>query len=685
MIDSPIPLPIPTPDALPPPSDDLLVRVVAPSGRDGSLITSVLRADGILAKLCPDPLAFLAEIDPASLGPMLIAEEALTIALFDRLATIAREQPTWSDLPLLLLTGTGSETRQSRSTARKWLPLGDPVLLERPLRSTTLLASVRAALRARAKQYDIRGALAERDRALATLSRERESLQVMLDNLPVGVLMADAKGEITRSNRAVEHIFRHPAIPSPDIESHGSWVSYHPDGRRVRGAEYPLARAILTGRHVPAEIFHYERGDGTRAWVSIAAAPIFDEHDAVTGGVVAIADVDREQRALDDLRTSDERFRLLLENSTVGVLIGDTVGGISYLNSTMRETLGYSLAEVKAGAVRWDRLTPPEYAVADQHALEQLIATGSAAPYEKSYLSRDGRPIPFLIGATILPSTHGHAEVAVFCTDLSHQKQAETALIRSEKLAAVGRLAASISHEINNPLEAITNLLYLLKQETLPSQALTYLLLAEQELARVSQIAAQTLRFHRQSTRARPVTPRDLLDPVLGLYLGRLNNSGISVRFTDRDTPPFLCFEGDIRQVLNNLVSNAIDSMRTGGRLLIRSRAAHCPRTGNPGVRITVADTGHGMSPAVAQRIFEAFYTTKGINGTGLGLWISAGIVEKHHGKLRARSSSGERAHGTVFSLFLPHDLQPIASSQAAMNIVEPNLPPEQPDIVSGP
>jgi len=652
-------------------ADDLLVSIIAPSGRDGELIAALFHAEGIAAELRTDPLAFFADCDPTSLGPLLIAEEALTGDLFDRLTAIARDQPTWSDLPLLLLTNAGSETRHSRSIARRWLPLGDPVLLERPLRSTTLLASTRAALRARRKQYQIRDALAARDSALATLSRERENLQTMLDNLPVGVVMADAKGEITRVNRALEQIFRHPALPSRDIAAHGDWIAFHQDGRRVQGTEYPLGRALLTGRSIPAERFLYQRGDGTRGWVSIAASPILDEHGAVSGGVVAITDVDREQRALDNLRTSDERFRLLIENSSIGVMIGDTVGGLSYVNSSMREALGYTLAEVNAGQVRWNQLTPPEFAEADRRALEQLAATGSAKPYEKSYLSRDGRQIPFLIGATILPRTSGDAEVAVFCTDLSHQKQAETALIRSEKLAAVGRLAASISHEINNPLEAITNLVYLLKQEVLPHQARTYLLLAEQELARVSQIVAQTLRFHRQATRARPVTARDLLDPVLGLYLGRLNNSGIAVRFTDRDTPPFVCFEGDIRQVLNNLVSNAIDSMRTGGQLLIRSRAAHCPHTGVPGVRITVADTGHGMPQAVARRIFDAFYTTKGINGTGLGLWISAGIVDKHHGRLRVRSSTGERTHGTVFTLFLPRDLHPADDVPAVTHTAE--------------
>ncbi len=642
---------------------ELPVQIIAPSGRDGEMIAALLHRENISAEICHDPEVMLAAVNISSLGPLLVAEEALTPPLLSRLADIALQQPAWSDLPLLLLTKAGTETRHSRSIAKQWLPLGDPVLLERPLRSTTLLASVRAALRARGKQYQVRDALAQRDRALADLTLERETLQVMLDNLPVGVVMAKTDGEILRTNNAVERIFRHPAHPSPNLESYGEWVSYHPDGRRVRGVEYPLARAILTGRPIPPEDFLYQRGDGTRGWVSLAAAPILDKDGQVAGGVVAVSDVDRERRALEDLRTSDERFRLLIENSSIGVLIGDTAGAIAYLNSYMRETLGYTLEEVNTGHVRWDQLTPPEFAAADQHALEQLAATGSAAPYEKSYLSREGRQVPFLIGATILPRAGGEAEVAVFCTDLSHQKQAEAALVQSEKLAAVGRLAASISHEINNPLEAITNLLYLIKQEPLPQPATTYLLLAEQELARVSQIVGQTLRFHRQSTRARPVTPRELLDPVLALYQGRLNNSGIKVQFSDHNSPPLLCFEGDIRQVLNNLVSNAIDSMRTGGCLRIRSRPAIDPRTDEPGTRITVADDGHGMPPAVKQCIFDAFYTTKGINGTGLGLWISINIVEKHRGKLRVRSSTDAARHGTVFSLFLPRTSDPVPTA----------------------
>ena len=637
--------------------NQLAVHVIAPTGRDADLIQQTLRNNDVNARICVDSIQLLRG-DTSEIGPLLIAEEALVPELVRALDDMLRERPAWSDPPLLLLTTAGRETPESQRLARERIALGDPVLLERPIRSSTLLASVRAALRARKRQFQVRDTLAERDEALRWLRIERETLETMLDNLPVGVLMAEPDGRIVRGNAAVERILRHPILQTLDIASHGDWVSFHPDGHRVLGHEYPLPRAMESRKAVgPVDVL-YQRGDGSSAWVSLTASPVIDDRGTLLGGVVAISDVDAERRAADELRTSEERFRRLIENSSIGLLIGTFDGSLSYMNPSLLALLGYTAEEVRNGSVRWSDLTPPEFAEADQRAIEQLRARGVSDPYQKAYRSKDGRVIPLLFGATLIPTERdGHTEeVAVFITDLSEQKKAETALVQSEKLAAVGRLAASISHEINNPLEAVTNLLYLAKHEDLPPQAMTYLLLAEQELARVSQIAGQTLRFHRQATRARPVTPKELLEPVIALYQGRLNNSNIEVAIEDRDAGEIVCFEGDIRQVLNNLVSNAIDSMRTGGRLVLRARDSHSRTTGRPGVRITVADTGHGMAEAVRRRIFEAFYTTKGINGTGLGLWISIGIVDKHEGHLHVCSSCDPQRHGTVFSLFLPTD-----------------------------
>ena len=238
--------------------------------------------------------------------------------------------------------------------------------------------------------------------------------------------------------------------------------------------------------------------------------------------------------------------------------------------------------------------------------------------------------------------------------ETTKQKQAEIALIQSEKLAAVGRMASSIAHEINNPLESVTNLLYLARSHSNDTEVQTFLDLADQELRRVSIIANQTLRFHKQASNPRDISAVDLFSTVLSLYEGRLKNARIELDKRRISEARIACFEGDIRQVLNNLVGNALDAMPLGGKLVLRSRESTDWRTGRRGLTLTVADSGTGMSPDVQARIFGAFYTTKGIAGTGLGLWISAEIVERHHGRLRVRSSQRPTPHGPVFTLFLP-------------------------------
>ena len=239
--------------------------------------------------------------------------------------------------------------------------------------------------------------------------------------------------------------------------------------------------------------------------------------------------------------------------------------------------------------------------------------------------------------------------------DITARLRSEEVLRTNEKLAAVGRLASSIAHEINNPLEAVTNLLYLARGSTDMVEVQQYLELAEQELRRMSVITNQTLRFHKQSVGRVLVTCDDLLESVIGVYQGRMANSQILLEHRRRSSKAISCLEGEIRQVLNNLVGNAIDAMHgAGGRLLLRTREGTNWKSDLAGVFMTVADTGGGMSGQTLKRVFEPFFTTKGQSGTGLGLWISQEIVQRHEGALRVRSSQRAGKSGTVFTLFLP-------------------------------
>jgi PAS domain S-box-containing protein len=243
--------------------------------------------------------------------------------------------------------------------------------------------------------------------------------------------------------------------------------------------------------------------------------------------------------------------------------------------------------------------------------------------------------------------------------DITQARLAEEALRRSEKLAAVGQLASSISHEINNPLEAVTNLLYLIRtSETLENVRL-FAEQAEGEVARVSEIAKQTLRFHRQQTSPVPADLAEMLRAVLRLHKTRLLARRVEVILDLYPTPLVSALEGDMRQVLNNLVRNAYEATPDGGLLHVRLRPATSRITGQDGARITIADTGTGFLPEMRQHLFEPFHTSKQITGTGLGLWISKGIVDNHGGTLsmRTRLQGAEhqrQGHGTVFQLWLP-------------------------------
>jgi signal transduction histidine kinase len=281
----------------------------------------------------------------------------------------------------------------------------------------------------------------------------------------------------------------------------------------------------------------------------------------------------------------------------------------------------------------------------------------------------DGKFRPFL--TLVRPVRDASGRVARWFgtnTDVSTQKRAEEALIRTEKLATAGRLAASVSHEINNPLEAVTNLIYLVETSPRLDEGNRDLLrTAQAELQRVSHITTHSLRFYREPTKAAPMRVSEIIDSVVSLYQGRLRQGGIEVQLQYRDDCEYVGFSGELRQVLANLIGNALDAMRHGGRLRLR---VHCSRnyaTGAPGLRILVADSGHGMSPETRHLAFEPFFTTKEAVGTGLGLFVSKELIEKRGGKIALKSSPRVGRSGTVFSIFLPIHSEPAAASRSSL------------------
>ena len=367
------------------------------------------------------------------------------------------------------------------------------------------------------------------------------------------------------------------------------------------------------------------------------------------------------------LRVSEERFLRLIRAMPVGLIVVEPNGIVQYANTTVELLLGYSEQELRSGVVSLGSIFEDHGPAILARLRASATAVETHRPFEAMCRTLDGKHVPVLLALAPLapedPSTVAPAseQIAIFFVDLTDQKRSEEVMRRTEKLAATGRLAASIAHEINNPLEAVTNCLYLIGSTPLDGRAQEFLQMAQQELDRVTHITTQTLRFYRQSTKPVESDLNELLNTVVALYEPRMRGFSIVIDRQYGDVPHIRAYEGEIRQVLANLVGNAVDAMhRDGGRLILRTASGRDPRDGAEGVYVTVADTGCGMDAVTQSRIFEAFFSTKGITGTGLGLWVSHTILEKHGGRAMVRSrvrSSAEGTGGTVFRVFLP--LQP--------------------------
>jgi PAS domain S-box-containing protein len=356
----------------------------------------------------------------------------------------------------------------------------------------------------------------------------------------------------------------------------------------------------------------------------------------------------------------------MLANAPIGFAFFDRKYRFVRVNQFLADMNGYSFALHLGRGIAG--ILPPATASKLERSIETVFQTGEPVrDLELTWEPEPRRPRTWL--AHLYPvrtETETTRWVGAILVDITEQKRGEETLRRTEKLAATGRLAASIAHEINNPLEAVTNLLYLIRQENLSPETARFADLAQQEVTRVSEITQQTLRFYRQSTLPALTNIAELLESVITLHLGRLQTLRVDLQRDFEDNLQLFCFAGELRQLFANLIGNALDSMTPdGGRLIVRAHRArliHAIRTadgtpgsvsGVPGIRISVGDTGGGISQESLRHIFEPFFTTKEATGTGLGLWVSEQIIRKHHGSVRVRSRD-HGATGTVFSIFFP-------------------------------
>src|SRR5437899_405209 len=332
-----------------------------------------------------------------------------------------------------------------------------------------------------------------------------------------------------------------------------------------------------------------------------------------------------------------QHWQALLDSAGEGIWGLDLEGNCTFVNRMAVSTFGFKSEELLGRNMHElvhhhypdGRLFPGE-----ECPIYDVVRNNRALRRSTDTMFRKNGD-PFLAEISAQPVAVDGCVVGVVVTfrEVTETRLQDEALRRSEKLAAVGQLASSIAHEINNPLESITNLLYLIRQSESMEDVQYYTTLAQGELARVTEITLQTLRFNRQQSKPAEVDMAELLRTVMALYTGRIVVRGIHADLELVATPRVLALEGEIRQVMNNLVRNALDAMSSGGRLLVRLHPQPDWHSGEEGVRLTVADTGEGIRPEMRAHLFEPCQTTKEMTGTGLGLWVSVGIVEKTGGR----------------------------------------------------
>ena len=418
----------------------------------------------------------------------------------------------------------------------------------------------------------------------------------------------------------------------------------------------------------------YIRKDGSRFPAVVSVTALRDSDDGIIGYLLIGTDNTARKQAEDALLKAGALQQAIFNSANFSSIATDAHGVIQIFNVGAERMLGYSADEVMNKITPADISDPLEViarAVALSLELETPITPGFEALvfkasrgiediYELTYIRKDGSRFPAVVSVTALRDAQfsiiGYLLIG---TDNTARKQAEEALLRSEMLASAGRMAASIAHEINNPLEAMMNTLYLARTTPgMPDKALTYLDIADGELMRIAHITRQTLGFYREFSAATSNSAAGLLGSVVNLLQAKIRANGATVEQNCEEPLQILGIAGELRQVLANLLANSLDAIGPDGRIVLRASASREPCGGNRRVRITVSDSGHGMSAKTANRIFDPFFTTKGSVGTGLGLWVCKQLVEKNGGSIRVRSHVEGEQHGTSFSILLPQAAQ---------------------------
>ena len=358
---------------------------------------------------------------------------------------------------------------------------------------------------------------------------------------------------------------------------------------------------------------------------------------------------DMQASILDDPRLL---LAAIIDSSEDAIISKDLTGIVTSWNKAAHRMYGYTAEEMVGQSIL--RVIPDELHGEEDEILRKLRAGQRLEHFETSRVTKNGQRIE--VSLTISPIKDSSGRVigsSKIARDITARKQLERSLIQSEKLAAAGRMAATIAHEINNPLEAVLNLIYLARVGCArDSEAHDYLETAEKELQRVSHIAQQTLGFYRDTGTPTEVLVDELLKNVLAVYRSKLTSKNIAVAYKLEARRPLMASRGELLQVFSNVLANAIDALEPGGLLSLETEEVM--DAGTAAVQIVIRDQGCGIEAEHLTRIFEPFFTTKEQHGTGIGLWVAKQLIGKHKGRIEIASSTETGNSGTAVYIFLP-------------------------------
>lgn len=491
-----------------------------------------------------------------------------------------------------------------------------------------------------------------------SLSQGEDEFRSLADAMPQLVWMADPQGYVHWFNQR----WYDYTGTTPEQNFGWGWESAH-DPKFLPEVVSRWKGSLDSGE--PFEmVFPLRDKEGNYKPFLTRAVPVRDAKGTITRWFGTNTDISGEfeirrqieesQAKLQTALDASQRLAAIVSSSDDAIIGKDLNGIVTSWNPCAERMFGYTSEEMIGKSIK--RVVPPDV-FPDEDRIMSAVARGERTEhFETVRLRKNGERIGVSLTLSPVFDESGRiVGVASISRDISQQKKVEKALHTSERLASVGRLAATIAHEINNPLEAVTNLVFLAQNCMEDPEGKMFLGQAQQELARVALLTKQTLGFYRENKGARELTLQELVIPLVSVFSARARNKQIAIETEFRQNPTLMGVPGEIRQLFANLLNNSIDAVNDRGRIFIRvSQTRARNGTDREGVRLTVCDNGPGIPIEVQKKLFEPFFTTKRDVGTGLGLWVSSNILRNHEGNIRVRSSTKRGRSWTVFSVFLP-------------------------------